>query len=412
MTIDFTIRVLYKGVEWSEGEMLMIRKLFDFVFCCLSQEQRDMVYAAAENNHFKAVYDAQQNLLREKHGYRCSVCGKFYPSIELDYQNARIDPGKYAKVTGSLRKGKKAAAIFRKRFYYALNKKSLIKFEADPNGMFQETDALPVMADVYHSILSEDGKYIATETFGGTIAVLDVVSKQCIAKKRSVKINGQFIFTQDHKILFFHKEKIILWDFCRDAEQVVWSVPTEWKNCEEPQKQIHIVCSNIIYNRQEQTYLFVCDAREKVYVVALRDMQLKQVVELPGKPVLSELVFEENLNRYTLPTQDAVIVYDADFRVLEVVMPPKLVQNHDGGGMFPVTRHVTGSPRRTFLSPDGKWLLLDYGVSVILMGHEDLEIRYCLYSDTGKMAQCMGFVDSDHFWYTWGNTTYIQEMKQ
>lgn len=388
----------------------MMKKLFDFVFCCLSQEQQEMVYTAAENHDPRAVYDAQQNLLREKHGYRCSICGKFYPYIELDYRETRIDPRKYAKVAGNLRKGRKAAVVFDGQYYYAQNKKTLLKFEANTDDVFQEIDTLPIMGEVYHTIISSDEKYIATETFGGTIAVLDVNTKQYIAKKRQTKINGKFIFTQDNRILFFHKDNVTLWDFCKDIEQVVWCVPAEWKNCEDPQKQIHIVCANIIYNRKEQTYLFVCDAGERTYVVALKDLQLIQVVELPKKPANSKLVFEDNLNQYTLPTSGNVIVYDSDFRVVETIATPHIIKNHDGGGMFPVTRHVNKNPNRVFLSSDGKWLLLDYFTSVILMRHEGVSIEYCLYSYTGRVAQHMGFIDNNHFWYTWGDSTYIQEI--
>jgi hypothetical protein len=169
----------------------MIRKLFDFVFCCLPKEQQEMVYTAAESHNTRVVYDAQQNLLREKHGYRCSICGRFYPYIELDYQNARTDPRKYAKAAGTLRKGKKAAVVFNGQHYYAQNKNTLLRFEADSDGFFQETDSIPIMGGVYHTIVSGDGKYIATETFGGTIAVLDVSTKQYIARKRQTKINLQ-----------------------------------------------------------------------------------------------------------------------------------------------------------------------------------------------------------------------------
>ena len=390
----------------------MIRKLFDFVFCCLSQEQQEMVYTASENNNPTSVYDAQQNLAREKYGYRCSICGKFYPYIELDYQNARTDPLKYAKAAGTLRKGKKAAVVFNGQHYYAQNKKTLLRFEADSDGFFQETDSIPIMGDVYHTIVSGDGKYIATETFGGTIAVLDVNTKQYIARKRQTKINGAFIFTPDNMILYFHKDNIILWDFGKDTQQIVWGVPADWKNCGDPQKQIHIVCANIIYNHKERTYLFVCDAREKTYVVVLKDMRLQQVVELPGKPANSKLVFEDSLNQYTLPTSDNVIIFDSDFRIVETIVPPHIVKNHDGGGIFPVTRHVTKNPNRVFVSPDGKWLLLDYFTSVILMRHEDFSVEYCLYSYTGKVAQYMGFIDNNHFWYTWGDTTYIQKIEK
>ena len=104
-------------------------------------------------------------------------------------------------------------------------------------------------------------------------------------------------------------------------------------------------------------------------------------------------------------------ILSSDFCVVERFLSPHIIKIHDGGGMFPVTRHVSEHPNRTFLSPDGKWLLLDYFNSIILMRHENKEIHFCLYSHTGKVAQHMGFLDCNHFWYTWGDTTYIQKIE-
>ena len=390
----------------------MIKELFDFVFCCPSQEQQEMVETAMENHNPAPVYYAQQNLVREKHGYRCSICGKFYPYIELAYQGIRIDPRKYAKAVGEIRKGKKAAVIFNEQFYYAQNKKALLKFEADSGGVYQETNTIPVMGGVYHVIASHDEKYIATETFGGTIAVLDVCTGQCIAKKQKTHINGSFIFTQDHKLMYYFKNAVRLWDFCEDTDLVVWSVPEKWKTCGDARKQINVVCRNIIHNRRENTYLFVCGAIEATYVVAVKNMKVERVIQLPKTPANCKLVFEENLNQYTLPTDNCVIVYDSDFCVVETIVPPHIVKNHDGGGEFPITRHLTRNPNRAFLSPDGKWLLLDCFTSVILMRREDRSIQFCLYSYNGRVAQNMGFLDDRRIWYTWGDTTYIQEIEK
>lgn len=69
----------------------------------------------------------------------------------------------------------------------------------------------------------------------------------------------------------------------------------------------------------------------------------------------------------------------------------------NGGAYFPITIHENDYPHRIFLSPDGKWILLDYFMSVILMKRENYEIKYCLFSYKGRTAQDMGGVDSKHF---------------
>ncbi len=39
-----------------------------------------------------------------------------------------------------------------------------------------------------------------------------------------------------------------------------------------------------------------------------------------------------------------------------------------------------------------------------------MKIHFCLFSYTGKAVQKMGVIDNSHFWYTFGDTTYIQEI--
>ena len=275
-----------------------------------------------------------------------------------------------------------------------------------------ETDALEVMAEVYQSVISGDGRYLATETFKGTIDIFDVGTKQRIARKQKTPLRGKTVFTRENQILYFFEDNIRLWDFSENTDRVVWRVPEKWKEFEDPSRPIHIVCNNIFYNSREEAYFVVLDAREATYVVSLKDMVLDRVVQLPGIRAYCKLLFEENLNRYTLPVKERVIVYDEDFQTVETIVPPRIVKNHDGGGVFPVTRHWIREPSKVFLSPDGKWLLMDYLGTLVLLRHEDLSIRFCLYSYTGRTVPRMGFVDASHFWYTWGDTTYIQEIER
>ena len=106
------------------------------------------------------------------------------------------------------------------------------------------------------------------------------------------------------------------------------------------------------------------------------------------------------------------VIYDGNFNITETFAYPQLRRISDGGGIFPITQQTSGYPHRIFLSPDGRWILLDYFTSVLLMKHEGYEIKFSLFSYTGKTAQYMGFVDNQHFWYTWGDTTYIQEIAE
>ena len=391
---------------------VLMKRMFNFLFCCMSEEEQEMVYTAAINRNPRAVYEAQKNFLREKHGYRCSICGKFYPYIGIDYENAQVDLKKYAKIKGTLRKGKKAAVIFGKEFYYAKNKKTLLKFEADFTGVFQETDVIPVMTDVCSCAISDDRKYIITVTLGSTIEIIDTSTKERIARKKRTPINGKCIFTKDNRVLYFLQNNIRLWDFHKNTDLVVWTAPKEWKQGEGPSRRVNIVCMNHFYNSREKAYFFVLAGIDATYAVSVKDMEVERIIQLPMVPVYHDLVFEETLNRYTLPTTDHVIVYDSDFQVMETFVPPCIVNHHDGGGVFPVSRHSTRCPNYVHLSPDGKWLLLYYSGSVVLMRHEDLSVKFCLCSDTGKRVTQTGFVDCNHFWYTRGDTTYIQEIEE
>lgn len=388
--------------------MIKVTDLFDFVFCCLTQEQQSQLEIALENNIPAPVHQAQENLVKEKSGYRCNKCGRFYPFLQLDYRNTLIDPKKYAKPTGNLYKGKKAAVVFSDHGYYAKNKKTLLKFEVDAEHNIRQTDTIPVMGGVCYTILSQDEKYIATATFPGTVEIIDTYTKQPVAKKQKTKNCGAFIFTHDHKVLYFFKDAIRCWDFLNHRDVIVWNIPE--------QQKLHfgypkMVCDNILYNNRNQSYIFEFNGRKNTYVVAIKDMALEQEFLLPPAPTLSKLVYSKELDQYTLSTKDFVIIYDSNFCAVEKFSPPHIIRNLDGGGMFPVIRYKDDHPTRTILSPDGKWLLLDYSRTVILMKREGYEITFCLFSYTGKVAQHMGFVDCNHFWYTWGDTTYIQQIE-
>lgn len=235
-------------------------------------------------------------------------------------------------------------------------------------------------------------------------------AKQIISKKQKCKINGSFIFSEDDKLLYFFENAIRYWDFIKNEEEIIWNVPEEWKLSKDNEKTVHVACNNVIYNSTENTYLFQCMARDITYIVVIKDTGLNKVIQLPNVPVLCKLVYVKELNQYTLISEHKANIYDENFNIIESFAYPNFMHISNGGGYFPITINESGYPHRIFLSPDGKWILLDYFTSVILMKHENYEIKYCLFSYTGRTAQHMGFVDCKHFWYTWGDTTYIQEI--
>ena len=387
---------------------MTINDILDFVFCCLPPDQQEQIEVAIKNNEPAAIFRAQENLVKERYAYRCQKCGKLYPFLQLEHKGALLDPKLYAKPAGTLYKGKKAAVLFCNSHYYATNKKTLLKFEMDSNFAIQQSDSIPIMGGVYHTKMSPDKRYIATETFGGTIQIIDAHTKLPIAKKQRTDVNGAFIFTDDHKLLYFFEEAIHCWDFQNQANVIVWSISEQRKKA---LRYPTITCSDILYNSKEQTYIFDLKGVDSCYIVTIKDMALQQEWLLPAASARSHLVYSAEQNQYTLSEKDQVVIFDSDFNVVEKFTPPHIITHTDGGGTFPIVRHKYQHPQRTFLSPDGRWLLLDYFQYVILMRREDLDIKFCLFSYKGGATRYMGFMDNNHIWYAWGDTTYIQKIE-
>lgn len=209
--------------------------------------------------------------------------------------------------------------------------------------------------------------------------------------------------------MYFFQDAIRCWDFRGGREEILFTVPEEWKTGPNP---VHVVCDTIIYRDTDQAYLFRLQAWRRSWLVVIRDRRLEKVVPLPEAHWHGGLVYVPELDVYTLPDGNSVAIMDGDGQILETRDCPKLLTCSDGGGIFPITAHTDEGPKRVFLSPDGRWMLLDYFSEVILMERKTGRIRFCLYSYTGKVSQYMGFKDSRHFWYTWGDSTYVQEIPE
>lgn len=202
----------------TEGEqMKRITLIDDMLFCCLTDEYKMELQQDIEQMSYKSTYRYQERLLREKTGYRCSVCGKFYPYLGIRHVNQIIEPEAFSKIQGKVVKYKKAATIFCGNHYYAYNKNTLLKYELDEASVMQQTDMIPIMKDVYHITISLDEKYIATETVKGTVCIVDLETKQTVAKKQKRKVMNSFVFHKDgQKLYYFFEHAIWCWSFSED----------------------------------------------------------------------------------------------------------------------------------------------------------------------------------------------------
>lgn len=388
----------------------MTTELFDYAFCCLSEDQQKTLEAFPGSIDIQFVRHAQENLTREKNGYRCSKCGKFHPAVQLLYRDILEDAQQYATLPDKAYKCKKAADVYCGQHYYAKNGNALQKFEVDAEHNARLTDTIPIRRDVCHIILSPNEKYIATETFSGTIHVIDTLTKLPVAHRQRTPVNGAFLFTQDHRLMYFFNDTIRCWDFLGDQDSILFQIPELWKSGSTPREIFSFVCTSIICNHREETYQFVLATRKKTYIVAIRGGKYSQVIQIPRTPAFGHLILSEAVNQYTFSDGKDVIIYDSDFNVVEQFTPPQIIELR-GGEMCPITRRrICPFPHQTLISPDGKWLLLDYLTAVILMERATRAVRFCLSSHDGGQLRHMGFHDTDHFWYTKGDTTYIQPI--
>lgn len=370
----------------------------DYLFCCRSAGELEAVQQEVERGQFGGVYRLQSNLAREKTGYRCTICGKCYPFLTIHHQGEILDPKPLTRAIGKRLKYKKASYVFRGDHYYATCKKSLLRFDINGEGKALQTEEFPIMSGVYQVDVSPDGRYIATETFGGTVAVMDAAAKEIIARKRSTKLSGDFIFDQENRLLYYKDDSIRLWDFPVDRERVLWQAPEGNVHC------------GAVLRLDRERILFQLYKGEQRFAVILRNLAPEQVCPLAGSWVHAELSYVPELDQYTLPTRERVIVYDGQFRVVDTFPYPDLHTCQDGGGMFPVTAFADQVLKHAHLSPDGKWVLLDYFNYILLMERGSGKLRYCVWSPNGGATRFMGFLDERHIWYNWGDSTYIMEI--
>ncbi len=367
------------------------------LFCCLSEN--------LQTGDPKQIYQHQENLLKEKEGFRCSKCGGWYPFLQIRYNEQWIAPDALHNAKETICKHKKAAVFFYGDHYYAQSKKVLQKFERDETQQMQLTAEIPLRGEVCHLCLSQGERFLATETLQGAITVVDACSGEIAGRKTKCNANGAFGFMSEQELIYFSGGTIRCWNFRSRKETILWQF------AEDVDIAGTVQCSTALVHAQERTAVFQCAAETGDFAVVIRDGKPGKIARLPEVPVLHRMVYMDALRRYTLPGTDRIYILDEAFQIEAELPCPELVKISDGGGCFPVTRFVDSAPQRAFLSPDGAWVLLDYFTTIVWMHRSTGALKGCRYSHTGQTATAMGFVDRTHCWYTWGNATFVQEMK-
>ena len=91
--------------------------MFDYVFCCMPEEAQQAL--RSPNANLEYVRRMQENLTKEKHGYRCSKCGRFIPAVQLLFRDMAEDGQLYARLPRKAYRYRKAADVFCGSHYYA-----------------------------------------------------------------------------------------------------------------------------------------------------------------------------------------------------------------------------------------------------------------------------------------------------
>jgi hypothetical protein len=323
--------------------------------------------------------------------------------VEVHYNGVELDRKSLSKPLGRRLKYKKWTRLFRGDHYYAIQKKSLLRFDIDSSGTGVLTDEIPIMGDVEYFTVSGDDQLIATETFGKTAAVIDAVTKETIIKRRKFQGGTNFrFFDSDHLIYFKRDTGIFLWNFREDRETCLWTPPESWRN---PQNRLVVCCFHVL-EPEKGTLVYQLTAGVWCFALILNGLTPREPIRLPDKQALSSLTY--CAERYVLPLLDRAVVYDKNFRPIRELAYPEVITRNDGG-IFPIEIFSGQAPYHVHLSPNGRWALFDFQAVLLLLDLEADKVRYFLWNhwttSTGS-----GFLDDHRLWYSWADSTYIMEL--
>ena len=376
----------------------------ELLTCCRTDEELEQLRLDVEAGDHRAKYRIQSNLVAEKNGFRCTTCGRLYPMVEVRHNGRNCDVKALSRPLGRRLKYKKASAVFRGDHYYATNKKTLLRFRIDDAGNGILADETPIMGQTEYVSVSPDGRYIATQTFGGTVAVIDSATKETIRKRRSMDTNGTLRFIgRDRLVYYQHDEGLFCWNFREDQQTLLWQAPAQWR---EPNQRPTVTCHNVL-EPQEGRLVFQLTAGIWNFALILDGLTPRPPLRLPDTRMLSHLCSFPG--GYTLPLKDRILVYNEEFLLIDEFGYPKLITRLDGGGLFPIDTFDSHVPHHVHLSPNGRWALLDFHTELMLMDLETDEVRFFLWNH-GTTSNGGGFLDDHRLWYTWADSTYIMDI--
>ena len=185
----------------------------DFFFCCLTNEQKDMLKKERDSLDASMVYQFQKNLVMEKKYVRCKICGRKYPVLQVEHNGELFQPENAAGLKKKTMKCKMAADVLCDDHYYAFYKKSVVRIDLNEDYVGTQTKEITVPGGAYKSIVSDDEKYMAVISLSGTLSIIDLENEVIIAKqlknKKAVE-TYMFDFDDFNRLLFFSNIKLFV----------------------------------------------------------------------------------------------------------------------------------------------------------------------------------------------------------
>ena len=375
----------------------------ELLTCCRTDAELEQMRLDEQANDFKAIRRCQSNLVAEKPGFRCTTCGRLYPILEAHYKGRPIDLKALSRPLGRRLKLPKAALVFRGDHYYAVCRKSLLRYDLDPGGNAVLTEEIPIMGQVWYAAVSPSGRYIATETGGGTAAIVDAVTKETLLKRKNLCAGDTLRFADEETLLYFRRDEgLFCWRFQEEREDRLWQPPQNWL---APDQQA-VTCHGVL-ETEPGRLVFQLSSCAGDFALVTAEGQAVELVPLPKMPTLAEMTW--HAGRYVLPQADRVLVLDREFRLVDTFPFPEKITRNDGGGVFPIDTFTEYPPQRVHLSADGKWVFVDHGTMLLLLDREADAVRYAVWSNNFTSGTKNGILSDGRIWYNWAASTYIME---